>query len=123
MSFIGWLLALVLALVFAAAGGMKLATPKTKLVENPNMAWAQDFSASQIKAIGAVEIVGALGVVLPWLFNIAPVLTPIAALGLAVVMVLAMLTHVRRKEQKALPITAVLLLLALVVMVIRFAQL
>ncbi len=123
MSLIGWILALVLALVFAASGGLKLATPKTKLAENPNMAWTADFSASQIKAIGAVEIIGALGVVLPWLFNIAAVLTPLAALGLAIVMVAAMVTHARRKEQKALPINAVLLVLALVVMVIRFAQL
>ncbi|MGI8417234.1 MAG: DoxX family protein [Nakamurella sp.] len=123
MSLIGWILALVLALAFAASGGLKLATPKSKLAENPNMAWTEDFSGAAIKAIGAVEVIGALGVVLPWLFNIAAVLTPLAALGLAIVMAVAMVVHVRRKEQKPLPINAVLLVLALIVMVIRFAQL
>jgi hypothetical protein len=60
--------------------------------------------------------------VLPWLTGIAPVLTPIAATGLVVIQALAMAVHVRRHEQKGLPMNIVLLLLALVVAVFRFVQ-
>ncbi|MDQ2955871.1 MAG: DoxX family protein [Actinomycetota bacterium] len=123
MSVLGWILAGALAAVFFAAGSAKLATPKQKLEANPNMAWTVNFSESQVKAIGAVEVLGALGVVLPWLLNIAPVLTPVAALGLAITMVAAAIVHGRRGEKQALPINAVLLVLALVVAVIRFSQL
>ena len=56
-------------------------------------------------------MLGAIGVVLPWALDIAPVLTPIAAAGLAVVMVGAALTHLRRGERQ--PIVANLILLAL----------
>jgi hypothetical protein len=60
--------------------------------------------------------------VLPWLTGIAPVLTPIAATGLVVIQALAIPVHVRRHEQKGLPMNIVLLLLALVVAVFRFVQ-
>jgi uncharacterized membrane protein YkgB len=123
MSVIGWILAGLLAAIYVGAGMGKLTQPREKLLASPNMAWVNDFSTQQVKAIGAVELLGAIGVLLPWLTNIAPVLTPIAALGLAAVQVGAMITHARRHETKVLPINAVLLILAVAVAVIRFGQL
>jgi uncharacterized membrane protein YphA (DoxX/SURF4 family) len=112
-----WILQIVLALAFLAAGGMKLARPKPALVTS-GMGWAGDFSDGAVKAIGLVEVLGALGLLLPALTGVAPILTPIAALGLAVTMAAAVAVHVRRKETVVPPL--VLGVLALVVAVLRF---
>jgi uncharacterized membrane protein YphA (DoxX/SURF4 family) len=115
-----WVVAGLLALAFAGAGFMKLATPKEKLAQNPNMGWTQDFSAGLIKFIGAAEVAGALGLVLPQAFGIAEVLTPLAAVGLVVTMLGAIVTHVRRKENQAVIGPVVLGALAAFVAVGRF---
>jgi hypothetical protein len=116
-----WIVAGLLAALYVVAGGVKLATPKAKLLENPNMGWTADFSEAAVKAIGAVEVLGALGVILPRALDIAPVLTPLAATGLAIVQLGAIVVHARRKETKALPMNVVLLVLAAFVAVGRFA--
>ena len=118
MNVVAWILQIVLAVVFLAAGGMKLARPKPALV-GAGMGWADDYSDTNVKLVGAIEVLGALGLVLPWALGIAPILTPLAAVGLALVMAGAVVTHVRRKEQFVPPL--VLGVLALVVAVLRFA--
>lgn len=123
MNVLGWILSAVLALAFLGSGLMKVTRPREKLLEDERMGWVNDFPANQVKGIGAVEVVGALGVILPWLLGIARVLTPIAALGLAGVMTGATIVHNRRGERQAFPITIGLLTLAVVVAVIRFTQL
>ncbi|HWS51564.1 MAG TPA: DoxX family protein [Microbacterium sp.] len=112
-----WILNGLLALVFVGAGLMKLARPKQALAES-GMAYVEDFSAAQVKLIGLVEVVGAVGLILPLLLNIAPVLTPIAAVGLAVTMLVATTVHVRRKESP-LP-TVVLAVLAIASAILGF---
>ena len=121
MNVVLWIAAGLLAVLYLFAGGMKLATPREKLLENPNMGWAADFSEAAVKGIGAVEILGAIGLILPWALDIAPVLTPLAATGLVLVQAGAIVVHARRKETKALPMNVVLLLLAAFVAVGRFA--
>ncbi len=79
--------------------------------------------SSQDKAISTLEVLGGLGVILPWLFNIAPVLTPIAAIGCGLVMIGALRVHLLRHEPKALPPAVVLLVLPVAVAAIRFSQL
>lgn len=124
MDVLAWILSGLLASAFLGAGAAKIFTTREKLLANPNMAWTEDFTSAQVKAIGAVEVLGAIGVILPWLLDTSRVLTPLAAVGLAIIMVGAMLTHARRGELKrALPIVAVLFTLAVVVAVIRFTQL
>lgn len=113
-----WIVAIVLAVAFAAAGFMKATTPKEKLAEN--MAWVEDFSAGTIRFIGVVEVLGALGLVLPAALDIAPVLTPLASSGLAVTMVLAAAVHARRKEFAMIGVNVVLGALALFVAIMRF---
>ena len=115
-----WIVAGVLAAFFLAAGVTKLSQSKAKLTENPNMKWTEDFSAGMIKFIGAAEVLGALGLILPAAFDVAPVLVPLAATGLAVLMLGAMVTHARRKEPQPIVINVVLLILALVVAIFRF---
>jgi len=99
-----WIVQGLLALVMLGAGTMKAASPKTKLVANPHMAWASDFSAGQIKMIGLAEIAGAVGLLAPWATHILPVLTPVAAACLAVIMLGAVRTHLVRKEPWAPPL-------------------
>ncbi|QWC85300.1 DoxX family protein [Nocardioidaceae bacterium] len=124
MNVVAWILSAVLALAFVAAGSIKILRSKEQLLEDPRFAWAEEFSRSLVTFIGVAEVLGALGLILPWALDIAPVLTPIAALGLAGTMAGALVTHARRNELKetALP-TVVLGVLALVVAAIRFAQL
>lgn len=119
MNIVAWILQIVLAVAFLGAGGMKLARPKPALV-SAGMGYAEDFTDRSIKIIGAVEVIGAIGLILPWLTGIAPVLTPIAAVGLALVMAGAVVVHVRRKEAFTPPL--VLGVLSLVVAVLRFAS-
>ncbi len=115
-----WILAGVLAAFFLAAGANKLAQSHTKLLANPSMKWVEDFSPGTIKLIGAAEVLGAIGLILPAVLDIAPILTPLAAVGLAVIMVGAIITHGRRKENQAIIINAVILVLAVVLAIFRF---
>ncbi|HEX6683564.1 MAG TPA: DoxX family protein [Candidatus Limnocylindrales bacterium] len=113
-----WIAQIMLAVAFAGAGVMKLTQPKEKL--QPRMAYVEDFSAGTIKLIGAAELAGAIGVILPWALGIAEILTPVAATGLVIVMAAAIVVHLRRKEPQALPINIVLGGLALFVALGRF---
>ena len=84
------------------------------------MPYVEDFSDGQVKGIGAVEVLGGLGVILPSLTGAAPVLAPVAATGLALIMVLAAVVHLRRKEASSLPINVVLFAFAVFVAWTRF---
>lgn len=111
MNIVLWIVAAVLAVIFAAAGVMKATRPKEALATS-GLAWVEDFSASAVKAIGAIELLAALGLVLPAAVNIAPVLVPLAATGLALAMLIAIVIHARRREPQAIIINVVLLALA-----------
>jgi uncharacterized membrane protein YphA (DoxX/SURF4 family) len=113
-----WILQIVLAAMFAMAGVQKSTQPKEKLVTR--LPWVEDFSAGTVRLIGIVELLGAIGLVLPAALDIAPVLTPLAATGLAIVMALAVNTHRRRHEPSGMALTAALLVAALVVAWGRF---
>jgi hypothetical protein len=82
--------------------------------------WVEDFSPGTVRLIGIVELLGAIGLVLPAALDIVPVLTPLAATGLAIVMALAVNTHRRRHEPSGMALTATLLAAALVVAWGRF---
>ena len=92
-----WIVNALLALATLASGGMKVARPKPALAA-AGMTWADDFSVPQVKGIGTIEVVGALGLILPLSTGIAPILTPIAAVGFVVVFIGAIITHARRHE-------------------------
>ena len=114
-----WIVAAVLAVAVAAAGLMKLTKSKADLA-GQGMGWVEDFSPGMIKAIGALEVLAAVGLVVPPLVGVVPVLAPLAALGLVLLMVGAMITHARRRETPMVVVNLVLLALALVVVWGRF---
>ncbi|GGN98819.1 hypothetical protein GCM10010112_92030 [Actinoplanes lobatus] len=119
MNIVLWITAGLLAAAFAATGLMKLTQPKEKLAA-AGQAWTEDFSAGVIKLIGALELLAVVGLILPALLDIAPVLVPLAATGLALTMIGAAVVHARRKEYQAIAVNVVLLILAAVVAWGRF---
>ncbi len=118
MNIVFWVIQGLLALVFIASGSIKLMQPKEKLAAQ--MEWTEDAPRPVIKLLGAVEVLGGLGVILPSLTGILPWLTPLAAVGLVLVMIGASMTHYQRKEFSRIGFTSTLLVLALVVAVGRF---
>src|SRR5918997_4351085 len=107
-----WIIAGLLAVVYLAAGIAKLIVPKKKLATAPGAGWIEDFSAGTVKAIGALEVLAAVGLVLPAATDIAPVLVPLAAVGLVLLMVGATITRLRRHETKLMVADLVYLALA-----------
>jgi uncharacterized membrane protein YphA (DoxX/SURF4 family) len=95
-----WVMAGLLAAVFLVAGSSKLFIPRERLAKAPGGGWVMDFGARFIKALGAVEILGAVGLIVPALLDIAPTLVPLAASGLATIMVGAAIVTYRRQEFK-----------------------
>jgi uncharacterized membrane protein YphA (DoxX/SURF4 family) len=120
MNKIIWTLQALVALAFAASGGMKLANPEN-MRANPQMAWTQDFSNGDIRAIGTAELLGGAGLILPAATGILPVLTPVAGTGLALLMGGATATHIRRGEPPVAP--AILGVLALTAGLLRWRRL
>ena len=96
MNLVLWIIAGVLAAAFLAAGLMKITGKREQLLEK--MPWVDDFSQGQVKGIGALEALGAVGLILPAATGIAPILTPLAAAGLALTMAGAAVVHLRRGD-------------------------
>jgi len=118
MNVVLWIIAGVLAAAFLAAGLTKLTQPREKLAAT--MGWVEDFSPGTVKLIGGLEVLAAIGLILPAALDVVPVLVPLAAVGLVALMVGAAITHARRKETPMIAINVVLLLLAVVVVWGRF---
>ncbi|HEY3561560.1 MAG TPA: DoxX family protein [Kribbella sp.] len=120
MNLAVWIVSGLLAAAFLLSGVMKVPATKESLAANPQMGWAAPFPIGLIKLIGIAEIAGALGLILPGAFGIAPWLVPTAAVGLAVVMIGAIVTHGRRSEYPNVVANVLLLALAVFVAVERF---
>lgn len=115
MTIAYWIVAIVTALAFAATGVLKLVRPREALISS-GLAWAEDFSSGTVKALGAAELVGVAGIILPFATQIAPILSPIAAIALVGLMIGAAAVHLRRKENVAPPVVFALLAAATAVL-------
>lgn len=114
-----WILQGMLAVVFMMTGIMKVVQKKEAMADK--MGFVEDFSQMQVTGIGVLEIMGAMGVILPWATGILPWLTPLAAVGLAFTMIGAFLTHLRRKELIPMGIVNIVLFsMAVLVAIGRF---
>jgi uncharacterized membrane protein YphA (DoxX/SURF4 family) len=113
-----WVLQVLLALAFLVAGVVKSTQPRQKLATS--MGWVEDFSDNTVRTIGVLELLAGIGLLLPSVTGVATVLVPLAAVGLALLMLLAALTHRRRGETQMIAVNAVLLLVAVVVAWARF---
>jgi len=119
MNVVLWIIAILLGAAFVAAGLMKMLQPKEKLIET-GLGWTESFSPNAIKAIGALDLLAGLGLVLPALFGIAEILVPLAAVGIVLLMIGAVVVHGRRRETPMVIGNLVLLVLAAVVAWGRF---
>jgi hypothetical protein len=109
-----WIASALLAALYLAAGGMKAFAPIERL--NAQMGWTTVTGPRLTRVIGIVEVLGAIGVILPHLTGILPWLSVVAAFGLALVQLLAIGFHIRQKDDpKRMPMNVVLLVLALFV--------
>jgi uncharacterized membrane protein YphA (DoxX/SURF4 family) len=113
-----WIVQILLALAFAMAGIMKVTQPIDRL--ETRMGWVKDVGPRGVRLIGSLEILGAIGLILPAVTGILPWLTPVAAVGFVLTMAGAMITHGRRGEYSGIGVNVVLLLLALFVVYGRF---
>lgn len=119
MTTLLWILHGLLGLTFIMAGTMKLMKARTDLIPM-GMGWAEDYTDGQVKAIGGIELLGGLGVILPVALGIATIVSGLAALGLAIVMGAAAMTHLKRKEAPFVAVNAVLGALGLYVAYLHF---
>jgi uncharacterized membrane protein YphA (DoxX/SURF4 family) len=116
-----WVVQGVLALFYAMAGVMKLTQPIDALVAS-GMSYAGDYPEFLTRFVGTMEVLGAIGIVLPAATRIAPRLTPLAALGFSLIQVLAIGLHTMRGELFMLPFNLILLALSVLVVWGRSAK-
>jgi len=105
-----WIMQALLALAFVTAGALKVSLPREALAKA--MPWTAAMPLPVVRLIGTAELLGALGLILPALTRIAPVLTPAAAGGLVIVMFSAIAFHATRKEYRQIGGNILLLVLA-----------
>lgn len=106
-----WTATWLLATVMLAPGAMKLTKPKDQLLA-AGMGTLEPFTPTAIKLLGALEVAAAIGLILPALTGIAPILVPLAAVGVALLMIGAMIAVARRGEHHMIALNAVLMLMA-----------
>jgi hypothetical protein len=117
MNVVLWVAQSLLAVAYVLAGSMKAFQPLERL--SKNMKWVSSTPSGLVRFIGIVELLGAIGLILPMVTSVAPALTIVAAAGLVVVQLSAIVFHLSRGEGRVLPTNFVLLLLALLVLVGR----
>lgn len=116
MNVVLWGTQILLAAVFAGAGGLKVLATRQRLIDTLGD-WVGKSPLASLRLLGLVEILAAAGLVLPAATGIAVVLTPIAAAGIVVVMVGAGVLHVRRGEHSHVAANVVLAVLAAFVVI------
>jgi hypothetical protein len=117
-----WIGQILLALVFTGSGSQKISRPKQKLIDS-GQTGVVFFPLWGIRVIAALELLGVIGIVLPWATDIAPVLTPLAATGFAALMVGAAISHSKLREPRNVAINAVIFIVSVLVALGRFADL
>lgn len=101
-----WIAQITLAIMFLMAGITKSIQPIEQL--GASMPWVNEVPAGLVRFIGISELLGGIGLLLPALLRIKPILTPLAALGLFTVMVLAFVYHIAKGEYEALGFNVIL---------------
>jgi uncharacterized membrane protein YphA (DoxX/SURF4 family) len=115
-----WVVQGLLAVMFGIAGFMKLTMPIAELTEK--MVWPGAAPSALVRFIGLSELAAAIGLIAPAATRIKPVLTPLAGVGLVIVMLFAAIFHITRGELGALPTNLVLGALAAFVAWGRFRK-
>lgn len=109
MDTIIWVLQVGLTVIFLYFGSLKMFLPLSKIEKK--VSWAHDYSVAKLRAFGFLEFIGAIGLMFPWRMDIFPILTPMAATGLSMVMAGAGMVHLKRDEVSMLLINLVIVFL------------
>ena len=111
-----WIASGLLAFAMLGAGALKVVTPRVKLMEK--FKWAKTWSDGNVKLLGLAEVLGGIGLIVPQATGILPILTPIAAVCIVVLMIGAVKTHLDFKEPVVAP--GILALLGVFIALGRF---
>lgn len=106
-----WIAQILLGALFIMAGSMKSTQPLAEL--SKSLPWVNDFSLGMVRFIGISQLLGGIGLLLPALLRIKPILTSLAALGLCLIMIFSFIYHINKGEYEALGINVVLGAIAL----------
>ena len=106
LNVILWIAQVVLAVMFIMAGFMKATMPIEQL--SPSLPWTKDVPVWLVRFIGTSGFLGALGLILPSILRIKPILKPLAALGIIAIIVMAAIFHVTRTEFSGVVFTVIL---------------
>ncbi len=120
MNTVVWIAQALLAVAMLGAGAMKLSQTKAQLQASGSMDWVEHKTEGQIKGIGTLEVLAAVGLIVPAVLDIAPVLVAIAAVGVVLLMLGAAATHLRRGEGRMVPVNLVIAAIAVFVAIMRF---
>ncbi len=112
-----WLLQFGLAIPFLIIGFLKITKPVSELAYM--IPWVNDFPTTMVRFIGIFELLGGTGLILPSLLRIKPILTPLSAMGIHILMILAFFYHLSKNEIHALILNAIIALLALCIVLLR----
>ncbi|MET7376696.1 DoxX family protein [Micromonospora arida] len=107
-----WIAAGLLATIALAGGITKTFVPKQKLAAANGGGWTGDASVRFVKTLGVLEVLAAVGLILPAVLDIAPVLVPVTAICWVLLMVGAMITHLRYGEARFIVLNLVYLAVA-----------
>ena len=120
LNTIVWIIQGVLSAFFAMAGTGKITKSTEEHIRERHILPGQ--SAMPIRLLGVAELLGCIGIIVPWATGICRVLTPIAALGFAMVMIGAIVIQARRRDYRMLAVPIVLLVLCGIVVWYRFSS-
>ncbi|RQO30984.1 DoxX family protein [Taibaiella sp. KBW10] len=118
MNTILWIIQVILAVFFLMPGVGKISNSKQKHIADGHL--KPNASVNPIRILGILELLGCIGIVLPWFSGIYPVLTPITALCFCGIMIAGMVIHIQKKEYKMLPMLFSVFVLSAMVAYYRF---
>jgi uncharacterized membrane protein YphA (DoxX/SURF4 family) len=120
MNTLLWVIQIILAAFFLMAGSGKLISSKQQHIENGHI--KPGGSVTPIWLLGVLELLGCVGIIVPWLTGIFPILTPVTAVCFGIIMTGALVIHIQRKQYKFLPLPILVITLVAVVAYYRFTS-
>jgi uncharacterized membrane protein YphA (DoxX/SURF4 family) len=121
MNAVLWVMQGLLAAMFVMSGFGKISNTKEQHIADRHI--KPGSSVIPIRILGVLEWLGCIGIIVPLLTGIMPLLTPVSAVCFGLIMIAALINHVLRKEYKMLPLLTTILLLAAIVAYFRFSEL
>lgn len=121
MNTVSWIIQVLISAFFIIPGFEKISGSKEKHIADGHL--KQTGPIKPIRFLGVLELLGCVGIIVPWLMGITPVLTPVKAVCFCLIIAAGMVVHIKKKEYNMLPMLEVFFTLSTVVAYFRFASL